>query len=376
MKISHFRPDIVAQELLLSAGINGENLSDSMRLLERSSIPICTSCRIFSLALFLYWRGLAADPPVIPQPAPPNPSMQSAIHLHEPYILAHDKKYFLFGTTSPAEGIQCYESQDLVRWKLDGWAWRKSGLHVARGDLHSPQVFQYQGMFCLVYSGRMPTGAQLGLAAGTKAEGPYHDLHVPWLTLGAGCIAGDVFVDRGGKAYLTYTKANTRDGCNTRVIYGVALNRDLSKIVGEPIKLLEPTQRWELVQRNCNQINEGSRIGRLGSKYCLFYCANDALSAEYGIGYAVADKPLGPWSKDPANPLFRTQPEMGAFGPGHPALFRAFDRSEWFVVYDSLLDPNRPGDYVVKIAPISEAGSKLVVSGRTRTLQAVPAPLR
>ena len=352
-----------------------------MNPLMRSSIPIFASCRISSLALLLCWPGLAADSAVIPPPADPpaysNPSIQSAIHLHEPFILAHARKYFLFGTASPPDGIQCYESTDLLRWKLDGWAWRRSGLHVARGDLHSPQVFQYQGMFCLVYSGRMPTGTQLGLAASTKPEGPYHDLHVPWLDLGTGCIAGDVFVDRGGKAYLTYTKASNRDGCHSRVIYGVALNKDLSKTVGEPIKLVEPTQRWELVQRNSSQINEGSRIARLGSKYYLLYCANDALSAEYAIGYAVADTPLGPWSKDSANPLFRTQPGIGAFGPGHPAFFRAFDRSEWFVVYDILLDPtNHPGDYVLNIAPISEANSKLVVSGPTRGVHAVPALTR
>src|SRR5690349_12802759 len=125
-----------------------------MSLYNRPTTTAFSWWRILSLPLFLYWRGLAADSP-LPASAysPPysDTSIQLSIHLHEPYVLAYDKKYFLFGTPSPAEGIQCYESKDLIRWKLDGWAWRRSGLHVARGDLHSPQVFQYQGMFCLIY---------------------------------------------------------------------------------------------------------------------------------------------------------------------------------------------------------------------------------
>src|SRR5438045_2358030 len=141
-----------------------------MRLHNPTTEATCTSWRIFSLALLLHWHGLAADSPLAVSSghssSDPNTLEQSPpIHLQEPYILAHAKRYFLFGTASVSEGFQCYESVDLVRWKLEGWAWRRSGLHVARGELHSPQVFQYQGMFCLLYSARMPTGLQLGLAA-------------------------------------------------------------------------------------------------------------------------------------------------------------------------------------------------------------------
>ncbi len=307
-----------------------------------------------------------------------NPLGDPPIRLQEPFVLPYSKKYFLFGTASPAEGFQCYESSDLAHWKLDGWAWRNTGLHVIRGELHAPQVLVYQDMFCLIYSGRTPTRTALGLAASTKPEGPYHDLHVPWLTLGDGCVAGDVFLDSNGKAYLTYTQASQRGGCNYRAIYGVALSKDLSKIVGEPIRLLEPSQRWELAQRSLNQVDEGSRLFKIGSRYFLTYSANDPRSSECAIGYATAAKPLGPWTKSVENPLLRTHSGLGVFGPSHGAAFRSLDRSEWFMVYDSLTDPtNHPEDRVINIDRLTvQENAKLAVAGPTRSPQPLPTGAR
>ena len=338
----------------------------------------CIAHIVFLLLMveLLCWTGVAADPPP-KQPTPPgtylNPLGEPPIHLQEPCMLTYSKTYFLFGTASPSEGFHCYESPDLVHWKFDGWAWRKKGLNVASGNLHSPRVFLYQGMFCMLYSARMPTGIRLGLAASVKPQGPYHDLHVPWLELGDGCVAGDVFID-GSKPYLTYTKATTRDGCDYRVIYGVPLSKDLSKITGEPVKLLEPNQRWELAQREVNRCNQDSTMLRLGAKYYLIYSGNDSRSADYALGYAIANQPLGPWTKASENPLLRSQSSIGVMGPGHGSMFRSLDRSDWFMVYDSLVDPtNHPEDRVVNIdRVVLSSNSKLALQGPTRSPQPLP----
>lgn len=340
----------------------------------RSALPF--------VMLFLA-AGASGAQSLPPKPqAPPgtylNPVGAPPIRLQEPFILPYANKYYLFGTAPHREGVQCYESPDLAHWKLDGWAWRRTGLHVARGDLHSPQVFLYQGMFCLVYSARMPSGIQLGLAAGVSPEGPYHDLHVPWLTLGQACVAGDVFVDRNGKAYLTYTEASRRNGCNYRAVYGVSLSKDLSTVIGQPTRLLEPSQRWELAQRDLNRCNEAARMVKFGSRYYLTYSANDPRSSDCAIGYAVADNPLGPWKKSVENPLLRTHSKIGVLGPGHGVIFRSIDRSESFIVYDSLADPADPHeDHVVNIDRlIVQDDSRLAVSGPTRSPQPMPSSAR
>ena len=266
-----------------------------------------------------------------------NPIGEPAIRLQDPWIFTDAKKYFLFGTTSPSQGFQCYESPDLVHWKLDGWAWRMSGLHVARGELRWPQVFQYQGMYCMVYSARTPSGIRLGLAASVSPQGPYHDLHVPWLTLSEGSTAGRVFVDDNGKACLTYSQRSSPSEASL-IIYGVALNQDLSKSVGQPVKLLTADQRWEAAGKAQPRSLEAAGIFRIGSKYYLTYSATDPRTAESGVGFATADKPLGPWSKNPDNPLLSTRPESGVAQPSQTSVFRSLDRKTWFIAYQTLAD--------------------------------------
>ena len=296
-----------------------------------------------SAALILCVRTIATELAITKSPTPPghflNPLGDPPLRLEDPFVMVQSKKYYLFGTASPSEGFQCYESADLVNWKLDGWAWRKTPLHVAKGELHSPQAFPYQGMFCLVYSGWMPGGNHLALAASTRPEGPYHDLHVPWLSLGDSCTSGDVFIDGNGKPYLTFTRKSTQNGCVAGAIYGVALAKDLSKTLGEPVKLLESVQRWELARRTSYQLNEAPRMFKVGTKYHLIYSANDPDSGERAIGYATADKPLGPFTKSLENPFLSSSPAVGVIAPSHGSPFRSLDRSEWFVVYDCLADP-------------------------------------
>jgi beta-xylosidase len=302
-----------------------------------------------------------------------NPLGDPVIHMADPYVLVHKGKYYLFGTASPSEGFQCYESSDLARWKLDGWAWRRSAIRAARGELHAPQVVLYQDMFCLIYSARMVGGIQLGLAAATKPEGPYHDLHVPWLSLGDSCSSADLFIDDNGKAFLTFSRRSSREGCACSTIYGVALNRDLSGIIGEPVKMLEPTQRWELARRDSVRYNEAPRMFKISGKYYLTYCANDPLSTDCAIGYARADKPLGPWTKATENPLLSNRSDRGVAGLGQGSVFRSLEGGERFMVYSAWADPvNLAAGRTVSIDRLVLENRKLSVLGPTRSPQPLP----
>jgi beta-xylosidase len=261
-----------------------------------------------------------------------NPLGDPPIHLGDPFIFTDAKRYFLFGIASSSQGFQCYESFDLVNWKPDGWAWKISGLRAAKGELHAPQVFTYQGMYCLVYSARMPTGVQLALAAAVQPQGPYHDLHVPWLDLGEGCTSGFVFVD-SGKAFLFFGRQP--EGAGSGAIYGVALNQDLSKRVGSPVTLLKPDQRWELAGKDFKRTIDSARVFKIGSKYYLTYTAIDPTTSDSGIGYATADKPLGPWIKNPDNPMLAERTRSGLVRPAKGSVFPSLDRRERFIVYQT-----------------------------------------
>ena len=260
----------------------------------------------------------------------------TSVHPSDPFIFSDRKKYYLIGTASSSEGFQCYESTDLVSWKMDGWAWRLSGHRVAHGGLRCPRVFFYQGLYYLVYGAQTSGGARLGLAASTQPQGPYHDIHVPWVSVGEGCTGASVFVDHDGKAFLTF--------CRLGSVYGAILTQDLSKLIGSPVKLVQPEQRWELLGSSAGM--DSSSMFRIGSKYYLTYSAGNPQTLESAIGYATADKPLGPWIKSEANPLLGARPESGLSSPTQGSVFHSVDRKAWFILYQTKLSAGDIADLI------------------------------
>jgi beta-xylosidase len=326
----------------------------------------------------LAWSASAADLSAPRPQTPPgtflNPIGDPPLKLQDPFVLTEGKKYYLFGATAQEDGFQCYESSDLASWKLDGWAWRRSGIRVAIGALRAPQVFPYEGMFCLVYSAWTPRGTKLALAASTRPEGPYHDLHVPWLDLGDSCTSSHVFFDSKGKPFLAYSARTNAVGCVSSAIFGVALAKDLSKTIGAPVKLLDVNQRWELARRNAFRVNDSPRVFRGNGRYFMLYSANEPGSIERAVGYATSEKPLGPWTKGAENPLLASRTNIGLVGPESCSAFPLLDRSEWFVVYNSGVETNNPSaNRVVNLDRLSLLTNyRLAVNGPTRSPQRVP----
>jgi hypothetical protein len=62
---------------------------------------------------------------------------------------------------------------------------------------------------------------------------------------------------------------------------------------------------------------EGPFVTRHSGRYWMFYAGNDFSTPSYGIGVAVADHPLGPYTKQ-GEPLLKSTPEWTA--PGHASV--------------------------------------------------------
>jgi beta-xylosidase len=78
----------------------------------------------------------------------------------------------------------------------------------------------------------------------------------------------------------------------------------------------------------CNDLDweghliEGPFVTRQEGRYWLFYAGNDFSTPHYGIGVAVADQPLGPYTKQ-GEPLLRSTSEWAA--PGHASVAPGLD---------------------------------------------------
>jgi hypothetical protein len=94
-------------------------------------------------------------------------------------------------------------------------------------------------------------------------------------------------------------------------IFAQRLARDGKTLIGEPSLVLENDLDWEA------HLVEGPWVAQHDSKYYMFYAGNDFSTARYGIGVAIAERPLGPYRKV-EGPLFRSTAEW--VGPGHPSI--------------------------------------------------------
>ena len=94
------------------------------------------------------------------------------------------------------------------------------------------------------------------------------------------------------------------------------LGDDGTGLVGSAVTIIANDLEWE------GHLVEGPFLWKQDGRYWLFYAANDFTDPAYGIGVAVADHVLGPYTKRP-EPLLKSSRSWTA--PGHPSIALAPD---------------------------------------------------
>jgi hypothetical protein len=91
-------------------------------------------------------------------------------------------------------------------------------------------------------------------------------------------------------------------------------------------------RRWE----------EGSTTFERNGVYYLTYSANNWQTPEYGVGYAVAKSPLGPYTKYAGNPILSQNPSIGMYSTGHGSLAFSPDGTQMYYVHHGRPTPTEP----------------------------------
>lgn len=102
----------------------------------------------------------------------------------------------------------------------------------------------------------------------------------------------------------------------TTPIRAQRISEDGRSLVGENRIVLTNDKDWE------GHLIEGPFVTYQEGRYWLFYAGNDFSTPAYGIGVAVADHPLGPYTKQ-EEPLLRSTREWVA--PGHASVAPGVD---------------------------------------------------
>jgi beta-xylosidase len=277
--------------------------------------------------LFLpaFWLSLsasiqAADSPSV-KPAAKTYRNPLLTDMADPHVIHVDNKYYLYGTTH-TRGYDAYVSHDLVNWTNKGLAfddprrgaWAPDVFHNKRGD----------GKFYLYYTDNIPDakpgGAhkQIGVAVADNPLGPFKDEVV----LATDAIDAHLFQDDDGAFYLYYVELKGGFKILTQPMADPLTKK------GEPKMVIRPTEDWEKIS---GHVTEGPFMLKRNGVYYLTYSGTGADSPNYGIGYATAKSPLGPFTKFAGNPIAHRGGKV--LGPGHHCVIEGPDKKLWLVYH-------------------------------------------
>lgn len=228
---------------------------------------------------------LASVPPAgSPSAKGPAPIIQTRFTA-DPAPMVHDGVVYLYTShdEDDADGFKMldwrlYSSTDMVNWTDRGSPASLRTFPWARqdNDAWAPQVVERDGKFFLYAPIAVPGSPKnvIAVAVADKPEGPFHDaLGKPLIAPADGFFDPTVWIDKDGQAYLYWGNPD---------LWYVRLNRDMISYSG-PINKAPRITDYQ----------EGPWFyGRKGRYYMAF--ASTCCSE--GIGYAMSDKPTGPWT--------------------------------------------------------------------------------
>jgi beta-xylosidase len=243
----------------------------------------------------------------------------------DPSIIRVGHDYWATATSSEwGPEFQLLHSTDLVNWRVEGVVFPHRPAWAA-GNFWAPEISEYKGKFFVYYVGREKDGPlAVAVATADKPSGPYTD-QGPMIAQEDGSIDPAPTTDEHGNRYLVWKE----DG-NSRhvpsIIWAQALDESGTKLIGEKKELIRNDADWE------GAVVEGPYVLRRGDWFYLFYSGNGCCGpgCNYAFGVARAHSLLGPWEKDPANPIIAGNDHWKC--PGHGSLVED-DRGRYWLLY-------------------------------------------
>jgi GH43 family beta-xylosidase len=273
-------------------------------------------------------------------------------YLADPFVLQHEGVYYAYGTGSSvgdemgdSRQFPVVRSTDLAHWEACGGALEPLAAHPGAA-YWAPEVAFHNGTFYMYYSaeGSGIDTHRLRVATADSPLGPFRDTGKILFPDEGFTIDAHPFRDpKDGQWYLYFAKdwLEVPVGTGTAV---VPLADDMMTPLEKPRTVLRASADWHVFARNRELYDqvfeawhtvEGPFVVERGGKYFCFYAGGAWTTADYGVGYGVADHPLGPFRDDwnahgPA--VLRGVPGK-VLGPGHNSVVRGPDGVTDFIVY-------------------------------------------
>jgi arabinan endo-1,5-alpha-L-arabinosidase len=267
----------------------------------------------------------------------------------DPFVLRTGDEYYAYGTgpSGPDErSFPVLRSKDLAKWEFLGGALEPLTNPPACA-YWAPEAAERDGNFYLYYSASTTGSDQdqrLRVAVSAHPAGPFRDIGRELLPDIGFSIDPSPFRDpKDGKNYLFYASDHVGDDPTGTGLSVIQLGDDMISTVDEPRVVVRASADWHIYERDRDYKGkkwpawyclEGPCCLEHEGKYYCLYSGGCWRGADYGVGFAVADHPLGPWKDTTAEKgpsVLRGIPGQ-VLGPGHNSVVRGPGDS-LFIVY-------------------------------------------
>jgi len=248
----------------------------------------------------------------------------------DPFVVRDGDRWVAYGTGSVVEGLvfEVLVSQDLVSWRPSGAALEP--IDPALGTTYwAPEVVAADGAWWMYYSvGVKDAGHHLRVALASSPLGPFVDQGVDLTPGERFAIDPSPFRDVDGTWYLYFAR-DVLDTDRVGTQLAVDVLTTMSTLSGDARSVLAPSQDWQIYQRKRPMYGavhdwhtlEGPAVVHRNGRYYCIYSGGSWQGAGYGVGWAQAQHPLGPWT-DAATGQTRllTSVPGHVVGPGHASV--------------------------------------------------------
>jgi beta-xylosidase len=257
----------------------------------------------------------------------------------DPSVIRVGDEYWATVTSGTwAPHFPLLRSRDMVNWRVSGYVFMKAPAWV-KGDFWAPEIVEDRGRFFVYYTARRDEGAKktgtlcVAVATAARVEGPYADggplvCQIPELK-NVGSIDAFFVRDEKDDPYLVWkADGNDAEPDQPTSIFAQRLTEDGTRLTGKRKEILRNDARWE------RHVTEGSFIIRRGGWFYHFYSGNACCGrgCDYALGVARSRRLLGPWEKNPKNPILAANDEWQC--PGHGSIVETPDGRD-FLLYHS-----------------------------------------
>ena len=245
----------------------------------------------------------------------------------DPEAKVFGKEYWIYPTYSAPYNEQtffdAFSSPDLVHWTKHPHVFGTNEIAWAHRAMWAPAVAENQGRYYFFFAANdIQNDHQvggLGVAVADQPGGPFKDyLGKPLIDKfhnGAQPIDPFVFRDHDGQFYLIY---GGWGHCNI-----FRLKSDFTGV--EPFA--DGSEFKEITPKG---YVEGSVMFRRGSKYYFMWSEGGWTGPNYSVAYAIADSPLGPFTR--IGKILQQDPKI-ATGAGHHSVIQVPGTETYFIVY-------------------------------------------